>query len=453
MQSIGARIFLFYWFTVIAVITVSNAIAPERLRRPELIRQAIQNSLSLNGQTVTRAYESGGCAAAAAAMPALNQEIYVATSSGQVLCGNLSEQGLQAFIRRVQATDRALSKRYRTYQLVGVPLQTDSGRRYVVLLRSPFTSSLEIFGWLPGFTTFAISGVITIGLTFFFARPIRKLRFAARQVATGNLKARVQWGSRSLTRFDKRGEIQGLIYDFNDMASRLQALVDAQRLLLRDISHELRSPLTRLSVALELTRTKADASLQPHLDRIEREANRLNNLIGQLMSLSYMETIHEIEPKHVSLHKLMTDLLPDIRFESAAQKCHVTATIMSDCIVRGDPELLHRAVENVIRNAIRYTPENGVVQIDLETDTYQGERYALLRVADTGPGVPADELEAILRPFYRVDKSRQAATGGFGIGLAIADRVLHLHDGEIIARNRPGGGLVVEMYVPLTRTA
>ncbi len=117
--------------------------------------------------------------------------------------------------------------------------------------------------------------------------------------------------------------------------------------------------------------------------------------------------------------------------------------------MRGDAELLQRALENIIRNAIHYTPADGVVKIDLNTDENNGTRLAVLSVSDDGPGVPDEELEAILRPFYRVDKSRQSSTGGFGIGLAIADRAVHLHEGKLIARNSRDGGLTVEMHVPL----
>jgi two-component system, OmpR family, sensor histidine kinase CpxA len=452
MQSIGVKIFLAYWITTAIVIAVTNSIIPEQLRRPELIRQVVRTSLELNGKTLTSAYESGGCAAVASAFPAAENQIYLADSSGQLLCGGLDASGVHPLVAKVKAVGNIASKRYGLFQLVAISVASASGRPYIVFLKSRYASPLQLFGWLPGPTSFAISGVVTLVLAFLLTWPIRKLRIAARQIATGNLDARVRWGGlpNMGDKLRKGDEIQGLMHDFNDMAARLQALMDAQRLLLRDVSHELRSPLSRLAVALELGREEATGAMHVHLDRIEREATRLNNLIGQLMALSYMDTIREVaQPVNISFNKLITDLLPDVQYEAAGRGCHITATIARNCMVCGDADLLQRALENIIRNAIHYTPQDSVVKIDLDTDRSDGRPRAVLRVSDNGPGVPDDELEAILRPFYRVDKARQSSTGGFGIGLAIADRAAHLHEGKIVARNHPDGGLTVEMHVPL----
>lgn len=451
MQSLGAKIFLAYWITTAVVITVANVISPEQLRRPEMIRQVVRTSLALNGQILAREYESGGCAALNHDFSFGERQIYLASPSGQFFCDGPSVSGIESLVAKAQTVGSLASKRYGFFQLVALSITSTSGHPYLIFLKSSYNSPLQFFGWLPGITTFAISGVVTIALAFLLTWPIRTLRTAARQIATGNLSARVNWaGLSGFTKLGKGDEIQGLMYDFNEMAARLQALVDAQRLLLRDVSHELRSPLSRLNVALELGREQATGTMHIHLDRIEREALRLNNLIGQLMALSYMETIHEVtEPENLSLNKLVTDLLPDVQYEAAGRRCHITATIVRNCVVRGDAELLQRALENIIRNAIHYTPEFGVVRIDLDTDESNGTRRAVLSVSDNGPGVPDDELEAILRPFYRVDKSRQSSTGGFGIGLAIAERAVHLHEGKLVARNSPDGGLTVEMHVPL----
>jgi two-component system, OmpR family, sensor histidine kinase CpxA len=451
MHSLGVRIFMAYWVTTAIVITIANMINPEQLRRPELIRQAVRTSLALNGQILARDYESGGCTALKQDFPSGDKHIYLASSDGQFLCDEPNVSNIESLVTKTRINGNLASKRYGFFQLVALSISSMSGRPYLVFLKSPYSSPMQFFGWLPGITTFAISGVVTIVLAFLLTWPIRTLRSAARQIATGNLAARVSWaGLSGRMKFGKKDEIQGLMDDFNEMAARLQALVDAQRLLLRDVSHELRSPLSRLNVALELGREEASGTMHIHLDRIEREALRLNNLISQLMALSYMETIHEVaQPENLSLNQLITDLLPDVQYEAAGRKCHITATVVRNCVVRGDAELLQRALENIIRNAIHYTPEDGVVKIDLDTGESNGKRCAVLSVSDDGPGVPENELEAILRPFYRVDKSRQSSTGGFGIGLAIADRAVHLHDGKLLARNSRDGGLTVEMHFPL----
>jgi two-component system sensor histidine kinase CpxA len=443
MKWVGAKILLAFWLTTIFVVTIANAIAPEELRRPELVRQAVQASLETTGQSMVRAYEKGGCTGVTNAFP--GPTLMLADASGRTLCGKFDSDP-SAFIRRAHASGRLNSHRYATYQLVALPLVV-SGRSYVVLLKSRYLLRSQIYGWMPGLTTWAISGGVTLALAFLFTLPIRRLRTAARQIATGNLNARVRWGS-----FNKRDEVGGLIEDFNTMAAQLQELVEAQRLLLRDVSHELRSPLSRLGVALELARDEASESMRVHLDRIERETTKLNNLIGQLVSLSYMDTIQSVKRENLSLNTMVKDLLPDVQYEAGGRRCHIVATMVRDCIVRGDAGLLHRALENIVRNAIRYTPENSIVQIDLTMVETDGGQQAVLCVTDNGPGVPDEELEAILRPFYRVDSSRQSSTGGFGIGLAIADRAVRLHNGHIVARNSPVGGFVVEIRLPLTKS-
>jgi two-component system sensor histidine kinase CpxA len=226
--------------------------------------------------------------------------------------------------------------------------------------------------------------------------------------------------------------------------------VSAQRVFLRDVSHELRSPLARLAVALELAREAGPQSMQAPLDRIENEAARVNDLVTQILSLSYMETVRDLsQSSSLSLGELVQSVIPDVEYEASGRRCRVVARVLQQCMVQGDPVLLHRALENVVRNAIRYTPEGGVVEIDVERVEQNGASRAVLRVGDRGPGVPCDELDSILQPFYRVDKSRQRNSGGFGIGLAIADRAVKLHAGEIKAWNRDEGGLVVEMTFPL----
>jgi two-component system, OmpR family, sensor histidine kinase CpxA len=440
MKMVGAKILLAFWLTTILVVTVANAIAPEELRRPELVRQAVQVSLQAAGQSMVRAYEKGGCAALATAFP--DGTLSLADASGQMLCSR-TDSDSSAFIRHAHAASVISSHRYATYQLVALPLAA-SGRSYVVLLKSKYLLRSQVFGWMPGLTTWAISGGVTLALALLFTLPIRRLRVAARQIATGNLSARVQWGISN-----RRDEVGGLIGDFNTMAARLQELVEAQRMLLRDVSHELRSPLSRLGVALELARDEASDSMTVHLDRMERETTKLNNLISQLLSLSYMDTMQSVQRTNLSLNSVIADLLPDVQYEASGRHCHIVATMVRDCMVRGDAGLLHRALENIIRNAIHYTPEYSVVNIDLNTREEGGLQQAVLCVTDDGPGVPEEELEAILRPFYRVDRSRQSSTGGFGIGLAIADRAVRLHDGGIVARNCPTGGLAVEIRLPI----
>ena len=194
--------------------------------------------------------------------------------------------------------------------------------------------------------------------------------------------------------------------------------------------------------------------MRVHLDRIETESKRLNDLIGQILSLSHLETIQQIEgSSEVSLSEVVVDLLPDIQYEAAQSGCVITTMIGADCIVRGDSELLRAAIENIVRNAIRYVPGNGVIHVETASVDDEDKRSTIVRISDNGPGIPDDELKSVLEPFYRADRSRHWQKTGFGIGLAIAKRAASVHGGTIDIRNRQEGGLMVEMSFPLSLNA
>jgi two-component system sensor histidine kinase CpxA len=244
-------------------------------------------------------------------------------------------------------------------------------------------------------------------------------------------------------------EIGALAHDFNYMAERLESLVSAQQLLLRDVSHELRSPLARLAVALELAREDEDPEMAAHLARIERETQTLNQLIGQLLTLSSMEAVEKVtnfEP--LSLNRLIEDMIPDAAYEARQRQSSVVFRAGSQCILLGNQQLLNRAVENILRNAIGYSEAGTEVEIVLSAAVEHEKQVAILEVNDRGPGIPDGELEAIFLPFYRVDIARSPDTGGSGVGLAIAVRAVKLHGGELSAFNRPDGGATIRMKLP-----
>jgi two-component system sensor histidine kinase CpxA len=207
--------------------------------------------------------------------------------------------------------------------------------------------------------------------------------------------------------------------------------------------------LARLSVALELAREDSDPAATPHLERIERETERLNQLIGQLLTLSSMEALEKIENlKPLSLNRLIERMIPDAEYEARQRQCTVAFSAEDQCIVSGNEELLYRAIENVVRNAIRYTENGAEVEIRLRKRMKNGDRQVEIEVNDRGPGIPENQREAILRPFYRVDYARSQTTGGFGVGLAIADRAVRLHHGNLCASNREDGGATFRITLP-----
>ncbi|MFM2288883.1 MAG: hypothetical protein RL684_2026, partial [Pseudomonadota bacterium] len=245
----------------------------------------------------------------------------------------------------------------------------------------------------------------------------------------------------------RRDELAMLAVDFDAMAARLSALLNAQQQLLRDVSHELRSPLARMQIALGLAR-RPQANLQQELDRIEQEAQRLDELIGEILSLSRLEDpVRPMESAPVAIDELLEELLDDARIEAAPRQVTLRLELDTALGLNGDHELLHRALENVVRNAVRFSPDGAEVLLEARR---QAEGL-LLAVSDAGPGVPPEHLQRIFEPFYRVASARDRDSGGHGIGLAIASRVIRLHGGTIRALNRSPSGLRVEILLPAQR--
>lgn len=287
-----------------------------------------------------------------------------------------------------------------------------------------------------------VAGLVCLALALWLVAPVRRLREATRRLAAGDLRARTGYGARTAN-----DELEALARDFDGMAERLESLVGAQRQLLSDISHELRSPLARMSVAIGLARTRADASAQPMLDRIERESERLNDLIGQLLQLSRLESRGlPVLWDRVDLADVVEQLVEDARFEAQAERRSVRFESAGPLAIEAHADLLRRAIENVLRNALRYTPPGGAVEVAVGAGADPGDARVVVR--DHGPGVPADQLEAIFRPFHRVEQARDRGSGGTGLGLAIARRAVEAHGGGITARAAPGGGLEVELRLP-----
>ena len=264
--------------------------------------------------------------------------------------------------------------------------------------------------------------------------PLRKLQKTLERFGQGDFAARV--GSK------RRDELGQLTRTFDQMAQRIQTLLDAERRLLLDISHELRSPLARLGVAIELARGHDSPELQ--LNRIEREAERLNALVSELLQVTRAEgdpTSLKREP--IALHELIERIVDDCRIEAEAQGCEINYQAASRPTVLGDPELLRRAAENILRNAIRYSPSGSEVGVSLNLQ----EPWACVVISDCGPGVPEVALGRIFEPFYRVETDRDRNSGGVGLGLSIARRAVELHGGHLRAVNQ-NPGLLVQMDLP-----
>ncbi len=287
--------------------------------------------------------------------------------------------------------------------------------------------------WLRIAIAVLISGLVSLGLAALLSRPIRRLRLAAQRMAKGDLSVRV--GGKG------RDEVAELARDFDLMAERLREMLDSQKRLLSDVSHELRSPLARLRVALELLEKNNDH--ERALQRIGKEADELERLVSNLLSLARLESGQSIlERKRVSLRQLLHNVVNDADFEAAARGRKVTLEPGEDFTLEGDPVLLRAAIENVVRNAVRHTREQTTVQVHLSSEP-EGVR---IEVCDQGEGVPETELSRMFEAFTRIGEARDRHSGGFGLGLSITGQVMAAHGGSVSAANRSEGGLCVSLH-------
>jgi two-component system, OmpR family, sensor histidine kinase CpxA len=449
MKSLFLRIFLSFWMAqalfVVLAILVTIAFRP-RASSWEALRITVLND-------AVNVYEEGGQEQLRKYFDALDaaQHVrgYLFDEHGTELSGHPAPDWAIRVALGGPRTPRD------GFLFPAPPVQRDSRasfdgkHQYTVVLGMPPGPRVFIGPRGVPFTGLII-GVITSGLVcyllaWYLTKPIVRLRAAARQLAAGDLTTRTGDFAGS-----RRDEVAGLMRDFDAMAERLETLLKAQSRLLNDISHELRSPLARLNVALGLARQRASIENAEMLDRIELEASRLNELIGRILTLARLEDGEQLVPQTpVPLDELVASVTEDAEFEAQARHCHVHASVPEgDWKVRGNASLLNSAIENVVRNAIRYTQEGSSVEIELGGEDRSGHE-AVLRVSDSGPGVPADAIEKLFQPFYRLDEARGRQTGGVGLGLAITERAVRFHGGKVRAFNREGGGLTVEIRLPL----
>ncbi len=327
-------------------------------------------------------------------------------------------------------------------------LVADDGDEYRLLFVRPPVAVFGMLAWpgsraAIGAVALLIAALASLLLARYISAPIARLRRASRGLAGGDLDTRVGAPERGWA----TDEVGILSRDFDNMAERIQALVTDKETLLRDISHELRSPLARIRMALGLAQRKANDEAQADLERIEQEAERLDGLIGQIMTLARLRTQKEPVREPVRVDAAVRGIVDDARYE------HPDATVNLHCPdrqeVSGDPRGIASAVENVVRNALAYAGDAGPIGVEVAADA--GD--VLVTVRDRGPGVRPEELPRIFEPLYRADESRDhgatpAGGAGQGIGLAITARVMELHGGDASAENRTGGGLRVTLRLP-----
>ncbi len=324
---------------------------------------------------------------------------------------------------------------------------TPGGKHYVLfmprhdhpVMRNPWFRNQ--FPVIPLLIPFTVSLIFSAGLAWYITRPLRYLSDATKGFADGKLDVRVmpKIGSR-------KDEIADLGQDFDHMATQIQQLINSQKRLLNDVSHELRSPLARLHIAAEMSRQQPERAADM-LARVEKESRRLDELVGELLTLSRLESgalQHELD--YFDLNGLINTIADDARFETETQNKKVMYQSQSELLIKGHVELLRRAIENIVRNALFHTPQQSQVDIRLKHNHNQVE----IMICDQGDGVPEEKLAQLFQPFVRIKESNQNANlPGYGLGLAIARRAVELHAGSIEAYNQQSGGLCIVIRLPI----
>ncbi|HLM82798.1 MAG TPA: ATP-binding protein [Terriglobales bacterium] len=459
MKSLFLKIFLSFWaalaLSLVLAILVTIALRPAR--------HGIESQGLQTLAEAVNAYQSGGERGAHDYLEELwhtqHVRAFVFDAKGHELAGRQVPPWVEDI--RQGRPPREGPLRHRSWidkllpsRMIREALTLD-GKRYTLVLELP--PGPRVFGphEIPGLgiaIAIVSSGLICYLLAWSMTSPVTRLRKAAQSLAAGDLSART--GAPKGGRGD---ELTELMRDFDRMAERIEGLVESQSRLLKDVSHELRSPLARLSVALGLARQRAAPEVAPELElslnRIELEADRLNQLIQRLLTISRLESGTDgLRKTTLSLRELVEQVARDAEYETPGRGCRVTtpaADAADEFLVEADPDLLRSAVENAVRNATRYTAEGTTVEVRLERQqAANGEKEIIVRVLDSGPGVPDEALQKIFEPFYRLDDARNRQTGGAGLGLSIADRAIRLHGGQLRASNRKEGGLQVEIRIP-----
>jgi two-component system sensor histidine kinase CpxA len=288
-----------------------------------------------------------------------------------------------------------------------------------------------------------VSVIVSLVLARFIVLPVRRLRRAGQKVAEGDLTVRV-----APTVGGRTDDIARLAREFDVMTGRIDALLQSQQRLMRDVSHELRSPLARLQALLSIARQNAGNEGTRQIDRMEAELERLDDLIGEILAFTRLEAKTGVETRPTDVVDLIQNIVDDASLEAQASGRQIDLQGPARCVVHLDSGLIQSAIENVVRNALKYTADGTTVGVTVVAEA------GCLRVVidDRGPGVPEEAIDKIFQPFYRVEDSRSTRSGSGGIGLAIAQRSVRLHGGTITANNRAGGGLRVEISLPYNST-
>jgi two-component system sensor histidine kinase CpxA len=440
---------IFFWFLAAISLMIGVVVFLNWTVQTEPVvsrwRLSVKNQTEIWAETAAQIYRSEGKKGLSEFLDRVRRpenisEVDLIGENGETFMSpGVNPDDYKDLVSRAMASDTVEIESQEETALSARKVLFQNGSWYVLVVRWERPKFTPFFGESPWrYVRYSVVLLTAILLCWLLAKylssPIAKIREATQRLAGGDLTARV---GRKLGW--RRDELASLAKDFDVMAERLESLVDSQKRLTRDVSHELRSPLARMSVALEIARQKANQELIPSLNRLEAESQKLNDMISRLLTLSRLESSsEEIEKSPINLKKLLEQVASDADFEAAAKDRHVKVLNAVDTHISGNEALLQSAIENVLRNAVRYTKPGTNVEVELQNINQK----ARILIRDYGEGVPEAELGNLFKPFYRVGEARDRGSGGTGLGLAIAHHAIRLHKGSIWASNR-GNGLDV----------
>lgn len=449
MRSLYWKIFISFWLAIILIIFTTAWIISHIVHKSSLPAQE-QLFMDSYANAAVATYESGQQAALLKWLNKIgisrHMSIYLLTSTGEIIGTHVAPENVKKVAENLLQDQLSEGILKSGKLIVSHEILSTSGKFY----RLAAVSEKPIYHFVgvpwAGLTirlilAIFISGLICYLLSRYLTQPLRSLGMAAKSIAKGQLNTRV-----GHLRGHNKDEIAQLSAEFDRMAEQVETLVKSKERLLQDISHELRSPLARLQIAIELGRKKTNHLADGEFNRMELECSRLNALITEILDFARLEkSTTDLNFNEVDLSTLLLNIINDANFEFGNEFPRVKAGVIEPCHLLLDERLIHRAIENVVRNALHYSPATAQVTVSLKRSETLEHIY--IDISDKGPGVPEDQLNRIFNPFYRVDTSRTKKTGGFGLGLAIAARAIQLHHGEIVASNNPDCGLLVRIIL------
>jgi two-component system, OmpR family, sensor histidine kinase CpxA len=449
MYRLFVKIFLWFWFTVwgiLAIVFLSTRLTGMRQVTAPNMYATVAPILAAEAVKV---YESDGPQAFArfSQRPAESHEHQLYLLDGyykDVLSRPITNDGLR--VAHAAKSDQLIifQAHIAAYKFI-----SSSGHPYILMLYlksglGALGEALFAYGGLFSISLFLLVTLLCFWLAYHIASPIHSIQSTARKVAQGDLKARVP---ASVSK--RHDELAALAVDFDSMVDRLEALISMQKGLLSSVSHEVRSPLARINLSLAILKKRLPTSTDDVLLRLESDVSRIDLLMGQLLMLSRLEAgLSSAERHEVDFGQIVEEVTADGSFEAQALGKSVSLRATASVFLENaDPHALRSACENIIRNAVRFTPLGTNVQVVLEMDKSTLEPVALLSVRDFGPGVPEEFLQAIFQPFIQVPNDK-GSEGGNGLGLAIALQAIRMHGGNISAANLAPGGLEICVRVP-----